>query len=54
MIHTADGKLHYSPRDLVSYLDGDFAAWCDRMQSERESWGTAMPDHPILRLVLAA
>jgi uncharacterized protein len=35
MIHAPDGSLRYSPRDLVSYLEGDFAAWCDRMFIER-------------------
>jgi predicted RecB family nuclease len=41
MIHTADGTLRYSPRDLVAYLEGDFAAWCERMQFERGRDGTA-------------
>jgi predicted RecB family nuclease len=35
MIHAPDGKLRFSPSDLVSYLEGDFAAWCDRMFAER-------------------
>ena len=35
MIHSPDGTLRYSPRDLVAYLEGDFAAWCDRMFAER-------------------
>ena len=35
MIHAPDGKLRFSPSDLVSYLEGDFAAWCDRMLAER-------------------
>ena len=39
MIHTADGALLYSPRDLVAYLEGDFAAWCERMQVERARAG---------------
>ncbi|MGH7498415.1 MAG: TM0106 family RecB-like putative nuclease [Gemmatimonadales bacterium] len=34
MIHTPDGTLRFSPRDLVSYLEGDFAAWCDRAKAE--------------------
>ena len=41
MIHGPDGKLRFSPRDLVSYLEGDFAAWCDRMQAERGRNGGA-------------
>ena len=35
MIHSPDGTLRYSPRDLVAYLQGDFAAWCERMFAER-------------------
>jgi hypothetical protein len=30
MIPLADGTLRFSPRDLVAYLEGDFAAWCER------------------------
>jgi predicted RecB family nuclease len=41
MIHTADGTPLYSPRDLVAYLEGDFAAWCERMQVERGRAGGA-------------
>jgi uncharacterized protein len=41
MIHSADGTLLYSPRDLVAYLEGDFAAWCERMQLERGRAGGA-------------
>jgi uncharacterized protein len=41
MDHTADGTLVYSPRDLVAYLEGDFAAWCERMQVERGRAGAA-------------
>ncbi len=29
-----DGSFRYSPRDLIAYLDGDFAAWCERMYAE--------------------
>ena len=39
MIHAPDGKLRFSPSDLVSYLEGDFAAWCDRMLAERGRTG---------------
>src|SRR5215210_7634655 len=35
MIYSRDGTRLYSPRDLVAYLEGDFAAWCERMQIER-------------------
>ncbi|HEX2218662.1 MAG TPA: TM0106 family RecB-like putative nuclease [Gemmatimonadales bacterium] len=41
MIHTPDGSLRYSPRDLVAYLEGDFAAWCERMIAERARAGGA-------------
>ncbi len=29
-----DGTFRFSPRDLVAYLEGDFAAWCERMLAE--------------------
>ena len=28
MFHSPDGTLRYSPRDLIAYLERDFAAWC--------------------------
>jgi predicted RecB family nuclease len=34
VIHLPNSTLRFSPRDLISYLEGDFAAWCDRMQVE--------------------
>jgi hypothetical protein len=36
-----DGTFRYSPRDLVAYLEGDFAVWCERMQAERARAGGA-------------
>ncbi len=62
MIHSSNGSLRYSPRDLVSYLEGDFAAWCDRMFAERGRAGSAgsaelewlTPDEGDLELALAA
>src|SRR5688572_28446766 len=39
-----DGTLRYSPRDLVAYLEGDFAAWCERMLAERQRAGGAGSD----------
>src|SRR5919107_1811390 len=61
MIYTADGTRLYSPRDLVAYLEGDFAAWCERMQSERGraggagsaelEWATPDENDPELELV---
>jgi uncharacterized protein len=44
MIPLPDGTLRYSPRDLVAYLDGDFAAWCERMLAERQRDGGAGSD----------
>src|SRR5215210_3362636 len=41
MIYSPDGTRLYSPRDLVSYLEGDFAAWCERVQAERSREGGA-------------
>src|SRR3954470_2510919 len=41
MIYSPDGSRLYSPRDLVAYLEGDFAAWCERMQLERGRAGGA-------------
>ncbi|MEP6589989.1 MAG: TM0106 family RecB-like putative nuclease [Gemmatimonadota bacterium] len=32
-----NGTLRFSPRDLTSYLEGDFAAWCDRNRVEQQS-----------------
>ena len=29
-----DGTRRYAPKDLVAYLAGDFAAWCERLQAE--------------------
>ena len=62
MIHTADGSLRYSPRDLVAYLEGDFAAWCERMLAERGRAGGAgsaelewvTPDEGDAEVALAA
>src|SRR3954447_2407764 len=41
MIYSPDGSRLYSPRDLVAYFEGDFAAWCERMQLERGRAGGA-------------
>src|SRR3954447_1629839 len=41
MIYSTDGSRLDSPRDLVAYLEGDFAAWCERMQAERGRAGGA-------------
>ncbi len=39
-----DGSFRYSPHDLVAYLAGDFAAWCERMLAERQRAGGADSD----------
>ena len=39
MLPLPDGTFRFSPRDLVAYLEGDFAAWCERMQAERARAG---------------
>ena len=39
MILSPSGTFLYSPTDLVSYLEGDFASWCDRMALETERAG---------------
>jgi predicted RecB family nuclease len=36
MMPLPDGTFRFSPRDLVAYLEGDFAAWCERMDAERQ------------------
>jgi predicted RecB family nuclease len=41
MLYSATGSRIYSPTDLVAYLHGDFAAWCERMQLERGRAGGA-------------
>lgn len=46
MIHAADRTLRFSPRDLIVYLEGDFAAWCDRMYLERERAGAGAAGTP--------
>jgi hypothetical protein len=57
-----DGTFRFSPRDLVAYLEGDFAAWCERMHVERDrpvasghhepAWAT--PDETDEEAALAA
>jgi uncharacterized protein len=43
MIPLPDGTFRYSPHDLVAYLEGDFAAWCERMLAERRRAAGAGP-----------
>ena len=30
-----DGSYQFSPKDLIAYLEGDYAAWCERSYFER-------------------
>ncbi len=39
-----DGSWQYSPKDLIAWLEGDFAAWCEREAAEHR--GTGHRDHP--------
>ncbi|HRP07454.1 MAG TPA: TM0106 family RecB-like putative nuclease, partial [Gemmatimonadales bacterium] len=53
-----DGLWLYSPRDLISWLEGDFAAWCERLHAERRGGDAAIssplqPDSPDDELALA-
>ena len=41
-----DGTFRFSPRDLVAYLEGDFAAWCERMHAERDRPSAPGPREP--------
>ncbi len=47
MLPLPDGTFRFSPRDLVAYLEGDFAAWCERMQAERARAGGAAGHHEL-------
>ena len=35
MYLNADGSCRYSPTDLIAWLEGDFAAWCERFAAGR-------------------
>ncbi|MDQ3222719.1 MAG: TM0106 family RecB-like putative nuclease, partial [Gemmatimonadota bacterium] len=56
MIYSPEGTRLYSPRDLIAYLEGDFAAWCERMQAEggadsaEAQWGTPDVDEELALL----
>lgn len=40
-----DGSFRFSPKDLIAYLEGNFAAWCERKLAERpKSDGAAGAD----------
>ena len=34
MQRLADNSYRFSPKDLIAFLEGDFAAWCERHQAE--------------------
>ena len=47
MIPLPDGTFRFSPRDLVAYLEGDFAAWCERMDAERNRAAPSDKSGPV-------
>ena len=48
MIPLPDGTFRFSPRDLVAYLEGDFAAWCERLLAERSRAGEGAGSDELL------
>jgi uncharacterized protein len=48
-----DGKLVYSPSDLVTYLKSPFASWMDRLLVERPGVAEPDPDTEENRLIAA-
>ena len=40
MNHVEDGSLRFSPTDLIAFLEGDFASWCDRRLVEQSGPGS--------------
>lgn len=57
-----DGSFRYSPTDLIAFLEGDFAAWCERNRAEQGRGGgrptlggsTLTPDSADEELALVA
>jgi uncharacterized protein len=51
-----DGTFRFSPSDLIAWLEGDFAAWCEREKAEQRSGNGAAsyrstdPEDPELKL----
>jgi uncharacterized protein len=41
MLRLPDGTFRYSPKDLNAFLEGDFAAWCERDYAETRGTGAA-------------
>jgi hypothetical protein len=35
MFFTEAGALRFCPSDLIAFLEGDFAAWMERLHAER-------------------
>jgi hypothetical protein len=48
------GAFRYSPRDLIAFLEGDFAAWCERAHLEHATSETLQPDERDADLELVA
>lgn len=47
-----DGSWQYSPKDLIAWLEGDFAAWCEREAAEhRPAGGHRPPDSGVSTLI---
>ena len=45
MQRLADQSFRFSPKDLIAFLEGDFAAWCERHHAESRQTGHAFtPD----------
>ncbi len=42
MLYLPDGSRRYSPSDLISYLEGDFAAWMERRHAEHKAGRTSL------------
>ena len=42
-----DGSLRFSPRDLIAYLEGDFAAWCERNRVEMAGHRSGAPENTV-------
>jgi uncharacterized protein len=38
-----DRSFRFSPKDLIAYLEGDFAAWCERHHAEQSLHSTPSP-----------
>ena len=46
-----DGTWQYSPKDLIAWLEGDFAAWCEREAAEIRSAGGHRPPENQMSVV---